>query len=94
MAVLQEFLRTGLPSEFPFDTQRIVFWGGSQGTCFLNDFIVEHGTSYGGGLYAQCGCFNRNPRAAWETPPGFKSRFRVAVQATNADPLRDESIEA
>ena len=92
--VLHEFLQAGLPLQFPFDANRVVFWGHSQGPCFLNDFIAAHGTSYGGGLYASCGCFNRDRMGAWETPPGFKDRFKVVVQATTGDFLYEESVEA
>ena len=92
--LIHEFLQTELPSQFVYDSNRIVFWGVSQGTCFLNDFIVRHGTSYGGGLLAQCGCFNRDPQAAWETPPDFKNRFKVVVQATTGDFLHWRSVSA
>ena len=92
--LIHEFLQTELPSKFSFDSDRIVFWGGSQGTCFLNDFISSHGTSYGGGLFAQCGCFNLDPTGMLETARDFKDRFRVVVQATTGDFLYAESIEA
>ena len=94
IAVVQDFLQTGLPSNLAFDSNRIVFWGGSQGTCFLNTFVVLHGMSYGGGLYAQCGCFNLSPRTQWDVPPVFKNRFKVLVQATTGDYLYGESIQA
>ena len=96
--VLHAFLQSGLPSQFSFDSNRVVFWGHSQGPCFLNNFIVAHGTSYGGGLYASCGCFPARDRmgrmGAWETPPGFKDRFRVVVQATTGDYVYEQSVEA
>ena len=92
--VLHEFLQSGLPAQFSFDSNRVVFWGHSQGPCFLNDFIAAHGASYGGGLYASCGCFNRDRMGAWETPPGFRERFKVVVQATTGDFLYEDSVEA
>ena len=94
IAVVHEFLQTELPSKFSFDSNRIVFWGASQGTCFLNDFVVKHGTSYGGGLYAQCGCFNLSRKTRWETPPDFKNRFKVLVQATTGDFLYGPSVNS
>ena len=94
IAVVHEFLQTELPSELSFDSNRIIFWGGSQGTCFLNAFLVDHGTSYGGGLYAQCGCFNLSPRTQWDVPRDFRNRFKVLVQATTGDFLYGPSVNA
>ena len=92
--VIHEFLQSGLPLQFSFDTVRIVFWGGSQGTCFLGNFVAAHGTSYGGGLYAGCRYLNRDGFGAWEAPPDFQERFKVVVQATIGDFLHEKSVAA
>ena len=55
MQIIHELLQSGVASSFAVDHERIVFAGGSKGTCFLNDFIRAYGESYGGGLLARCG---------------------------------------
>ena len=94
ISLVQEFLQVRLPSRFSFDSNRVVFLGWSQGTCFLHDFIRMHGTDYRGGFYAGCGCINLNVNIPWNTPPDFKRRFRVLVQSTRGDHLLQESGEA
>ena len=94
ITLVHEFLQAGLSSKFRFDSNRIVFWGASEGACFLNDFIPTRGASYGGGLYAACGCFNRDPAQAWTTPTDFRTRFRVLVRSTSGDDFREDSAEA
>ena len=94
IALIHDFLQTELPSRFSFDRNRIVFWGHSQGTCFLTIFIHAHGTSYGGGLYAGCGCSYLSPDTTWDTPADFRNRFKVFVQATTGDFLHDSSVDA
>ena len=60
----QELVHNMLQSEFGqrfrVDFDRIVFEGGSSGTCFLNHFVPRYGENYGGGLLADCGCFSRS----------------------------------
>ena len=92
--VVHEFLRTALSAQFRFDANRIVFWGASEEACFLNDFIPSRGASYGGGLYAACGCFNRDPEQAWTPPADFRTRFRVLVRSTSGDDFRQDSAAA
>ena len=94
IAVVHEFLQAGLPAQFRFDSNRIVFWGVSHGACFLNHFIAERGAIYGGGLYAACGCFSRDTEQAWDPPPDFKTRFRVLVRSTSGDAFLQDSAEA
>ncbi len=92
--VVHEFLQAGLPAQFGFDPSRIVFWGASEGACFLNDFILVRGASYGGGLYAACACFHRDPEQGWDPPADFRTRFRVLVRSSGAGDSRREAAEA
>ncbi|MDE0005659.1 MAG: hypothetical protein OXQ29_23455, partial [Rhodospirillaceae bacterium] len=63
------------------------------GNLFLERFVPRYGEHYGGGLYAQCGCFNsRNP--LWNPPEDFAGRFRVFVHATTGDFLHSHSVDA
>ena len=86
--LVHEFLQAGLSAQFRFDPRRIVFWGASEGACFLNDFIPTRAASYGGGLYAACGCFDRDPEQAWDPPADFRTRFRVLLRSTGGDGFR------
>lgn len=55
--LVHELLQSGLNSRLAIDYERVVFSGGSQGTCFLAAFLEYYGGSYGGGFHAHCGCF-------------------------------------
>ncbi len=92
--LVHEFLQEGLSAQFRFDSDRIVFWGASEGACFLSDFIPTRAASYGGGLYAACGCFHRDPEQAWDPPADFRTRFRVLLRSTTAGKFREDSAEA
>lgn len=92
-ALVHELLQSHLGRRFRVDHDRVFLWGGSQGACFLNDFVPRYGAHYGGGLLAECGCFNeRNP--TWKPPPGFSDRFRVFIQDTTGDFLYPHGLDA
>ena len=55
--LIHELLQSNLKSRLTVDYDRVVFSGGSQGTCFLAKFVELYGGSYGGGFHAWCGCF-------------------------------------
>lgn len=55
--LVHEFLQSNIESRVVLDHDRIVFAGASQGTCFLAKFLESHGSLYGGGVHAHCGCF-------------------------------------
>ena len=55
--LVHELLQGNLNSRLEIDHDRVVFSGGSQGTCFLAEFVEFYGGSYGGGFHAWCGCF-------------------------------------
>ena len=93
MQFIHELLQSGVASSFAVDHERIVFAGGSKGTCFLNDFIRAYGESYGGGLLAKCGCFNYRERT-WVPTQAFRDRFKVIVQDTTEDFLYESSLSA
>jgi len=91
--LVHELLQSEFGGGFRVDFERVFLWGGSQGTCFLNDFVPRFGAHYGGGLYAECGCFNtRDP--LWKPPEEFSRRFRVFVHATKGDFLHAHSVDA
>ena len=92
-SLVHELLQTHFGGTFQVDHDRVFLWGASQGTCFLNEFVPRFGAHYGGGLLAECGCFNRrNP--AWSPPSGFEDRFRVFVQGTVRDFLYPDTLDA
>ena len=90
---VHELLQAGITSSLAVDHGRIVFFGGSKGTCLLNDFVRAYGESYGGGLLAWCGCYNDRDRV-WIPAPAFKERFKVIVQDTTEDFLYESSLSA
>ena len=93
LLLVNELLQNGVASSFAVDHERIVFAGGSKGTCFLNEFIRAYGEGYGGGLLAWCGCFNYRERT-WVPAPAFRDRFKVIVQDTTEDFLYESSLSA
>ena len=108
LRLLHELLQSGFGGSAAIDHDRIVFFGASQGTCFLARFFERYAGSYGGGFHAWCGCLwdpdagDRPPRAAPEWSPSIPwnpssadlvgSRFRVFVQATTGDFLHADSV--
>ena len=81
--LIHELLQSNLKSRLTVDYDRVVFSGGSQGTCFLAKFVELYGGSYGGGFHAWCGCF-------WldfddddsHTPPFSAAPWRPSFQWT------------
>ena len=108
LRLLHELLQSGFGGSAAVDPDRIVFFGASQGTCFLARFFERYAGIYGGGFHAWCGCLwdpdsgRRPPRAAPEWHPSIPwnpasadfvgARFRVFVQATTGDFLHGESV--
>ncbi|TVR91906.1 MAG: hypothetical protein EA418_13745 [Wenzhouxiangellaceae bacterium] len=82
--LLHEFLQHGVTDHLAVDHDRIYFDGGSQGTCFLHDFMQSHGEHYGGGFYGGCGCYN-SPDPTWDPPEAFKERMKVYIHNTTGD---------
>ena len=92
-SLIQELLQGEFEGAFRVDFDRVVFWGGSQGPCFLNDFVQRYGDDYGGGFLANCGCFEgRDP--LWRPGQGFRDGFRVFVRAATGDFLHTHSLQA
>ena len=87
---IQEFLSTRLPTHFAVDTSRIYFMGGSQGTCFLNEFMHSFGEAYRGGFFGGCGCYNTLD-ATWTPPPAFVDGMKVYIASTRDDFLLEPS---
>lgn len=108
LRLVHELLQSGFGASVAVDHDRIVFFGASQGTCFLSRFFERYAGIYGGGFHAWCGCLwdpdagDRPPRAAPEWSPSIPwnpasadfvgSRFRVFVQATTEDFLHADSV--
>ena len=66
--LVHELLQSGFGGNLAVDYNRILFFGGSQGTCFLAKFLERYAGIYGGGFHAWCGCFWGGPEP-WRTPP-------------------------
>ena len=108
--LIHELLQTDFGGSAAIDRDRIVFQGGSQGTCFLNEFLARYAHVYGGGFHAHCGCIwsrsggRRPPRLAnpWmPTVPwtahvssAVAQRMRVFVEATTDDFLHGDAVVA
>ena len=46
--LVHELLQSDFGGAFRVDLEQVFLWGGSQGTCFLNDFVPRYGEHYGG----------------------------------------------
>ena len=105
--LIHELLQSDFNSTLAIDHHRIVFMGGSQGTCFLAEFLERYIGVYAGGFHAWCGCFwtapSNPPRRRSPTWRPFfqwtplassfvKSRFRVFVEATTGDFLHADGV--
>ena len=86
--LVHELLQSNLKSRLTIDHDRVVFSGGSQGTCFLAQFVEYYGGSYGGGFHAHCGCFwldfdgDDSHDTRWDKPPFLASPWRPTFQWT------------
>ena len=104
--LVHELLQSGFGNSLVVDHNRVVFMGGSQGTCFLATFLERYAGVYGGGFHAWCGCFpgrlGMPPRSTRQWAPSFpwtplsasrvRERFRVFVEATTGDSLHDDAL--
>ena len=52
--LIHELLQSGFNSELAVDHDRVIFMGGSQGTCFLASFLEQYAAVYGGGFHDTC----------------------------------------
>ena len=92
-SLVHELFQSHFEGGFIVDFDRVFLWGGSQGTCFLNEFVPRYAEFYGGGLHAWCGCsYTRDP--LWQPSDEFKSRFRVFVQDTTEDFLHVAGVDS
>ena len=86
--LIHELLQSGLDGRLAIDYDKVVFSGGSQGTCFLAEFVEFYGGSYGGGFHAWCGCFwldfdGDDSHDTYAIPPPFHaSPWRPTFQWT------------
>ena len=106
--LIHELLQSGFNSELAVDHDRVIFMGGSQGTCFLARFLERYAAVYGGGFHAWCGCFwgephHFPPRRANPWTPAYQwtpvgashvsERLRVFVEATTDDFLHSDAVD-
>ena len=91
--LIHELLQSDLDGAFRVDSNRVFFWGGSEGTCFLNHFVQRFGDYYGGGFLGDCGC-SEGPDPLWQPPEAFRDRFRVFIKAATGDFLHTLSLQA
>ena len=91
--LIHELLQSHLDRQVSLDLDRVVFTGGSQGTCFLNAFLREYGEHYGGGADVFCGCSSRDSLdPLWTPSKEFADAFRVVVSATTEDFLWHDAV--
>ena len=106
--LIHELLQSGFNSELAVDHDRVIFMGGSQGTCFLALFLEQYAAVYGGGFHAWCGCFwgksyDVPPRSYDPWTPAYQwtpfgashvsERLRVFVEATTDDFLHSDAVD-
>lgn len=89
--LLTEAIRTGFDGALRIDTNHVTLHGGSQGTCFLDDFLQNQRVGWGGGAYLECGChsssYDKVPDDAW------RGKFRVFVSSTTGDFLHEDGVQ-
>lgn len=88
LGLVHELLQSGFGQRFRVNLDQVLFSGGSQGTCFLNDFMLSYAENYGGGMLLDCGCNAFNlpfPPTTWNPTDEFRRKFRVFVRSTKKD---------
>ena len=90
---VHELVQSEFNGSFKIDFDQVIFWGGSQGTCFLNDFMPRYGRYYGGGFLGDCGCSEGLP-SLWQPTDRFREGFRVFIRSTTEDFLHTLSLQA
>ena len=91
--LIHELLQSEFNGSFKVDFDQIIFSGGSQGTCFLNDFMPLYARYYGGGFLGDCGC-SEGLQALWRPTDRFRDGFRVFIRSTTEDFLHTLSLQA
>lgn len=91
--LIHELLQSEFNGSLRVDFDRVVFSGGSQGTCFLNDFVPRYGRHYGGGFLGNCGC-SEGMDSLWQPTARLRDGFRVFIRSTTGDFLHTLSLQA
>lgn len=88
--MLDELIESNFGNRIQVDHQGVYLWGASQGTCFINSFLLAKADDYGGGALGNCGCFNYLSN---DFDPGqdFKDNYRFYILATTGDFLHEPS---
>ncbi len=68
------------------DTSNVYYWGASQGSCLLNNYLTRMGGDFSGGTYLQCGC-NELTHEDYIAPQAFRDNYRIFVQNSPGDHL-------
>ena len=93
LPLIHELLQSHLDGQASLDLDRVVFAGGSQGSCFVNAFLREYGEHYRGGADVFCGCSSpESLDPLWRPTKEFKDAFRVVVRATTEDFLWHDAM--
>jgi hypothetical protein len=88
--MLHELIQSNFQNKITVDNQGLYLWGASQGTCFINAFLLNEGDKYLGGALGNCGCFNYlNP--TFQPNQDFLQNFRFYILATTGDGLHSAS---
>ena len=89
--MLDELLQSHFQSKITVDFNRVFLWGASQGTCFINSFLLAKSDNYLGGALGYCGCFNY--LANDFTPSqSFMDNYRFYILSTTEDFLYDGAV--
>ena len=83
--LVHKLIQSDFSGAFRVDPNRVVFYGTSQGTCFLNRFVQSYGEHYGGGYLGDCGCADFGWDPFWRPTEQFQDRFRVLIRSTQQD---------
>jgi hypothetical protein len=88
--MLHELLQSHFGNKIKVDFDHVYLWGSSQGTCFINSFLLQKSNDYLGGALGNCGCFN-SLNNSFDPKQNFKDNFRFYILGTTEDFLHRSS---
>lgn len=89
--MLDELIQSGFGGRINVQQDGVYLWGDSQGTCFINSFLLAKADVYGGGALGNCGCFNYLNNS-YTPGEDFRDNYRLYILGTTGDFLYNPSV--
>lgn len=88
--MLDELIKSNFGNRINVNHDGVYLWGSSQGTCFINAFLLAKSDEYLGGALGNCGCFNYLSND-FKPSQSFIDNYKFYILGTTGDFLYEPS---